>query len=249
MRRSAQLEGTQEAYDAYLEAYPEGPFATVFTQTLEQLRYTNADRMDNAEVWRAYLDQHPDGAHATEGRSRYERNRWADVLHENTPEAYDGFLAEFSGTSRESVLQRMRTSAAYIPNLRFENIETRQVNMGRNSYGDIETLQEEPLSGWGVFADVTNDGDQVLPVVKVRIDWLHPQDGTTAMASDIWYAAIPGFNNGRPSPPTIRPALAPGETRIFRYTRAEPPEGWEGQVALHVAKVTFERDEEEGEGE
>lgn len=72
--RQAQAEGTEAAYEAYLDAYPDGLNAAAAQHRLGALRedreWSRAERLGTPESYQRYLARHPDGRRAEVARER-----------------------------------------------------------------------------------------------------------------------------------------------------------------------------------
>jgi hypothetical protein len=83
--RQAESEGTDAAYLAYLETYPDGVNASVARDRLAALRedreWSRAERIGTPESYQRFLARHPEGARAAVARERL------GVFHEPPPPA------------------------------------------------------------------------------------------------------------------------------------------------------------------
>ena len=72
--RQAEAAGTEAAYQAYLEAYPDGLNARLAQSRLARLRedreWSRAERLGTPESYQRYLARHPDGRFAAVARER-----------------------------------------------------------------------------------------------------------------------------------------------------------------------------------
>lgn len=230
--RDAELADSPEAYEAFLQRYPDSPKAAELRQRVDTLRFLRAKAERTSAAMREYLALHPDGVHSEDARRQEDERSFAEAAAAGTADAWHGYLDSHPDGSRVEEARFAWGQITYIPKLSVGTPAVERVNMAEDPKG--------PLDGWGLVADITNTGDRPLRVVEVAIDYL--DRGGAVLQTDKWWAVAPDLG-AFPTPPGMRPALLPGQTRKLVWSTAEGPPGWaEGSFAVRVARVEFKKD-------
>ncbi|MCO4769281.1 MAG: hypothetical protein KDA24_04570 [Deltaproteobacteria bacterium] len=225
---AAQASGTPEAYEAFLEQYPNTPHAPILRTQIEDLRYHAAKDGEGPKGWREYLKHHPEGKHVKAAK-RHEDEASYDAAHGlRTAAAYQGYLDSHPTGRYVKQARAEMDELAYQENISIENYRVERVNLANDPKGD--------LNGWGLYADVTNNGERILIEVELKLEFTDPA-GKVIGDRTWWVAAEELF--GMPTPPRIKPPLRAGMTREFQFTTGEPPEGWVDTFTLRPTNLRF----------
>lgn len=234
----AEKANTPEAYEAFLQEYPNYAQADEVRVKIEELRYEDAWGSRNAGKLRAFLERYPDTEHAAKIRKKEDELAWQEADGTKTGAGYKSYLDLHPEGVWVDKATRLHTKFAYVDSITVSTPVVEKVNMAADPEG--------PLNGWGLNCDLTNVGDKRLRTVEMRIDYLKA-DGSIAK-SDKWWAVVQDLGP-LPVHPVQRPIMEPGETRPFRWTTAEVPPGWdEGKLAVRISDIRFAKVEAEEEG-
>jgi hypothetical protein len=94
--REAEAQGTQEAYKAFVERFPNHPLAVQAHARLAGLAWEAAERKNTRDAYAAFVAQYPKGARVAEAQTRIEGLAWASAKGQGTIEAYQRFLRDFT---------------------------------------------------------------------------------------------------------------------------------------------------------
>ncbi len=230
--RDAELMDNPDGYESFLAKYPDSPEAPRIRERIDELRFLHAKGAKSSQAMRDYLTHHPDGAHVDEARKLEDEIAYREAAHEHTPDAYVGYLDSHPDGGFVEEARFAHDQLTYLPKLDIGEITVEPINMARDPKG--------PMNGYEVTADVTNGGHRSLRTVEMAIDYLS-SDGK-AVKSDKWWAVAPDLG-GFPTPPEMKPTLHPKQSRQFKWTTAEVPDGAAaGKFGLRVTKVGFLKD-------
>ncbi len=225
----AEKANTPEAYEAFLQEYPNYADADAVRAMIEELRYEAAWESRSAEQLREFLARYPESEHAAKIREKEDELAWHEADHAQTGAAYKSYLDLHPEGVYLSEATRKHTKYAYVDSMTISAPVIERVNMAQDPEG--------PLNGWGLSCDLTNTGDKRLKTVEVGIDYLKA-DGSVAK-SDKWWAVVQDLGP-LPVRPVQRPIMEPGETRPFSWSTAEVPTGWEeGKLAVRITDIRF----------
>ena len=228
----AELVDSPEAYEAFLAEYPSSANAPDLRVRIDRLRFLRAKAAKSSAAMREYTTLHPDGAHVDEARRLEDELSFNEAAAAHTAEAYQAYTDSHPDGARVEEARFAGGQLTYIPYIKIGAIEVEPVNMANDPKG--------PLNGYGVKAELLNDGDQTLRVVEMAVDYLSASGRT--VKSDKWWAVAPDLG-GFPTPPAMKPALEPRGTRVFAWSTAEKPEGYaDGSFGLRVTKIEFLKD-------
>ncbi|MCP4867196.1 MAG: hypothetical protein GY898_00575 [Proteobacteria bacterium] len=225
----ADTDKTVEAYQAFLAEYPDSSHSAEVQGKIEGLRYDAAKDSRNPEVLRDFLTHHPDHEAAGRLAKREDEVAWQVASAAKTAEGYKSYIDFHPEGTQLEAAQAEYALYAYAGELTIADIAIAKVNMAQDPEG--------PLNGWGITANVTNPGDKRLKRVTMAIDSLGASGDV--VSTDTWYTVVQDLGP-MPVPPPLQTILEPGETKGFRFTTAEAPEGWaEGSFALRAVSVRF----------
>lgn len=228
----AEKANTPEAFEAFLQEYPDYGEADEVRAKIVELRYERAWESRNAGQLRDYLSKHPDGLHVDKVRKKEDELAWQEADWTKTGEAYKSYLDLHPEGAWIPEATALHTKFAYVDAMTISTPVIQEVNMAEDPEG--------PLNGWGLSCEITNTGDKRLRTVEVLIDYLKA-DGSVAK-SDKWWAVVQDLGP-LPVLPVMRPIMEPGETRPFGWSTAETPPGWEeGKLAIRISDVKFVRE-------
>ena len=147
-----------------------------------------------------------------------------------TAEALEAYLDGHPKGASVKTAKEQLDRIQYRARVGVADLRVERVNLGGNPEG--------PMDGWGVFANIVNEGRRTLSVIEIKIDLLDAT-GTASGPANTWWAVTPDLS-GYPTPEVMKEPLAPSATRAFRWTTGATPEGWSEKVALRVSEVRFE---------
>jgi len=228
--QDARLKDTPAAYEAFLQQHPDSAEAGALHQRIDELRFAAANKAGTAAALQEYLYLHPQGTSRAAALVAEEELAFSEAAAANTAEAVATYLSTHpkgaSVKDANSLLDRL----LYRERIGVQKVRIEKINMANNADG--------PLDGWAVLADVVNEGHRTVSLVEVHVDLLDPA-GKAAGPKNKWWAVAPDLG-GFPTPETMKPVLAPGDSRAFRWTTAAVPENWSQEVRLRVSEVRFE---------
>jgi len=225
---AAQAQGTPEGYEAFLEQYPNSVHADILRVQIEDLRYQAAKEGEGPEGWREYIKHHPDGKHKKAAKRHEDEASFMQADRERTTEAYQRYLDSHPDGKFVKKARAEMEELAYVAQISIENYRVEKVNLANDPKGD--------LNGWGLYADVTNNGKRIIIELEVRMDFLN--DAGEAIGDRTWWVVAEQLI-GMPTPPRIVPPLRAESSREFQFTTGEPPEGWNETFKLTVTNVRF----------
>lgn len=226
----ARLKDTPEAYETFLSEYPGSSESTALQQRIEELRFEAAVEEGTATAFQTYLSKHPQGANALQAKTAAEQAAFTEAAAAGTGAALEAYLEAYPKGASAETAKGLLDRILYRDRVGVHDLRVEQVNLGANPDG--------PLDGWGVFANIVNEGRRTLSLIEIKVDLLDATGAATA-PENTWWAVTPDLG-AYPTPEVMKPALAPGASRSFRWTTGAPPEGWSQKVALRVSEVRFE---------
>ncbi len=227
----ARMTDSPEAYEAFLQKYPDHEEAEWMRDRMEELRFVKAKEMGTSAALKEYIDSHPEGAQVEDARKLEDETSFKEAEAEATAQSYQYYLdAHPEGKFLEQARYE-HEEKVYLDKIGLENVRVEKVNLANDPEG--------PLNGWGVFADVKNNGPRNVVEVELLIHYLNKKG--ESIDTDKWWAVAKGLL-GMPTPPYIVPPLPEGEVRAFRWTTGDTKEHWAETVRLEITNLRFEDD-------
>ncbi len=226
--RKAQMEGTTEAYEAFLTKYPDSVYGESVRESIEDVRYNRAKESGESALWRAYIEAHPDGKHVKEARRTEDEVAFNEADTARTPASYQGYLDSHPAGEFVKTAHGELEELGYLSKVLIDNYRVDKVNLAQDPKG--------PLNGWAFLADVHNNGDRIIEEVKVELQFLG--EGGAVLDTREWWAVAPELM-GMPTPDRIVPPLRPENLREFLFTTGDTPEGWNETFKLEILNLRF----------
>jgi tetratricopeptide (TPR) repeat protein len=226
---------TIDAYEQYLQEYPEGRFVLQANSRLESL-YLDAARAEKSlESYDKYLERFPEGALRTKALEEREEFLFAWAKQENTADSWDTFRKEYpkAQKDRRSKAKRMVAVHAYLPSLDVAPIVMEQINLAEDPEG--------PLNGWGFTVDVTNNGDKTISSLSLTMEYLDG-DGRALEAKE-WPLVAPYWEV--PVREERKVPIKTGEMRPWEWSTGSVPDGWSRRTRVYVSRLKFLKPGEE----
>jgi formylglycine-generating enzyme required for sulfatase activity len=158
--KEAEEANTPAAYQAYLDDFPNGIFASEARQIVDELTSYNENRLweaatasDSIANYQAYLAEYPNGAYADDARRRIDEIQtareddadWAAAQRANTPEACRGYLDKWpQGRHREAAAACAQPPIANYVKPEMVFVKGGTFEMG-DVMGDDEYESEKPV--------------------------------------------------------------------------------------------------------
>lgn len=95
MFQKAQMTNTIEAYEQFLEKYPEGEYTFQAKSNIEKLSFKNAESKNTIESYNKYLSIYPEGEFTSQAKSSIENLIFTDAKNKNTIESYKDYLLKY----------------------------------------------------------------------------------------------------------------------------------------------------------
>ena len=226
---------TAEAYQGYLEQFPEGLSAADVKHRLDLVDYEAAEAAATPEAYQAYLEAHPDGRFADGARDEARKLSWAAAEEANSVDAMVAFKNEYGtgamGITADKRLEALRYAATSV---KIEELVVERVNIS----GD---RRAEP-NGHVIRAKFTNSGERSAKVMKLRV--VFKGEGGESVDRKTEFIATPSHPMGIPIAERLKAPFAPGEERMFEYLigddTAKP--NWKADaehVTVEVTEIEF----------
>lgn len=225
---AAQTNGSPEAYEAFLEQHPNSVHAQILRQQIEDLRYHAAKDGAGPEAWRAYLAHHPEGKHIKEATRYEDEASFEQADAARTKEGYQAYLDSHPTGKKVRRARAEMDELDYQDQVSVENLRVEAVNLANDPKGD--------MNGWGLYADVTNNGQRILTEVELLLEFT--DDAGKVLGTRTWWVVAEQLL-GIPTPPRIIPPLRAEQSREFQFTTGEAPEGWKDSFTLKVTNLRF----------
>jgi len=226
----ARLKDSPAAYEAFLQQYPESAEADGLRSRIDELRYREAVEAGTPAAYREYLARHPKGSSSEQAHLAEEQLSFSEAEAAGTAEALEAYLKAHPKGASEDAANSLLDRVLYRERIGIHELRTEQVNLANNPDG--------PLDGWAVVADVVNEGRRTVALVELHIDLLDAS-GKAEGQQNKWWAVAPDLG-AFPTPEALKPPLAPGATRAFRWTTGAVPQNWSQKVGLRVTDIRFE---------
>lgn len=226
----AQALGTIEAFEAYLEANPNGRYRIEAESQLETLYLDEARANPSLEAYDRYLERWPKGVlrdKAVEEREQY-LYEWAK--QNGKAAAWDRFLKEYprANDKRLREAKRRREVAGYVEHLAWTELTIEPANLAEDPDG--------PKDGFAFSMDVTNNGEKTIKDLRFTIDYLDKLDRT--LDSREWPVVAERWPV--PMEEEKKVPMKPGETRTWLWTSANPdPKYWANKARVTPSRIAF----------
>lgn len=221
---------TIEAYEAYLKDNPDSINQFAANKRLEELYFARGQQEGTRAAWEAYLQRFPEGNSRDTAVREVAVAAYSEAVKANTAEAYKAFLDDFPKADRW-LRARAEGRAA---NLDYGKLvvgppKVERVNMAEDPKG--------PLNGWGISAEVKNEGEQTLEYVAITLDYL-AADGHVVGTKDY---PLTSKHWNMPASELQQTPMKPGETRTWLWTEGDDTvaKDWAQAVNLTVTGLKF----------
>lgn len=204
---SASRLDTIEAYEEFLKADPDSAYKAPAEKRLEELYFERAEEQGTLAAYEAYMDRFPDGGpHYPQVLKKASAMAFSAALASGVP-AIEAYLEKYGkgdkvlGDRARGVVEAARYGKITVSEPRVE-----AVNLGEDPEG--------PKNGWGVSADVKNEGDAELAYVRLSVLW------TDAAGKEIGTRDYPltAERWAMPASELEQTPMKPGEQRTWKWT-------------------------------
>lgn len=217
---------TIEAYEAFLAKDPDGVYQSACEKRLEELYFERGQKEGTRAAWQAYVDRFPEGPNKDKARRELGFAVYSEAVKADTVEAYQAFLDGFAKGGDKWLVARAKGRIATLEygKVVLGDPKVERVNMAEDPKG--------PLNGWGISAEVTNDGDKSLEYVSITLEYL-ADDGHVLGAKD--YPLVSKTWSMPASDEQMRP-IKPKEKRTWVWTEGDErvSPDWHQKVKLTV---------------
>ena len=226
---TVQKADTLEAYEAYLEAHPNGTYSFQASGRLEDLYLIKAREDQSLEGYDVYFKRFPEGNLKSRAYAEQEALLFNRAKEVNTLEVWETYLKEYPHATKKKKkeAQRMIKVHGYADNLELSEPTLTQINLAEDPEG--------PLNGWGFQVMVTNTGDKTLATLHLTMVYLDDEGG--ALDFRDWPVVAPYWNT--PIEEERKVAMKPGDTRPWDWSSGDMPDGWSKRVRVYPSRVTF----------
>jgi hypothetical protein len=227
--QAAQEADSIEAYEAYLQANPEGRFSLQANSRLESLYLETAAQEKSLEAYDRYLERFPEGALHEKGLNERESFLFAWANEQNTAASWQRFLDEYpkGKKERKQKARRLIKVHEYLEHLDVSEAEMSQVNLAEDPEG--------PLDGWGFQVMVTNNGPKTIETMHLTIEYLG--DEGVVLGQREWGLVAPFWPT--PIEEERKVPMKPGDTRPWDWTTGSMPDGWAKRVRVYPSRIAF----------
>ncbi len=212
----AKAANTAEAYEAFIEQYPDGVNVSDAKVRLETLDWNAATEADTAEAYEQYLEKHPDGDHVTQARLEAPKLAWQNVEAAGDLAAVTAFIEKYGDTAYGKKAQERKALLEKLP----KHIEV----------GEPVLAEQEQGKPYVVTAEAENVGDVDIVHCNFRVSFF---DAEGAIVKTRKWLLVVEEQEGIDAPKELTEPLAPGKTKTFSYdfSKKEAGEGWAGDAA------------------
>jgi hypothetical protein len=233
--RQTQLNDQADAYEEFLEKYPDSDHAAEAIKRVEEQEYVVASELGTADAYRKYLESHPEGSNSDDAKLNHARLLFEEAKSEVSGAKMEEYLRRYPEGASAADATHYGKVYRYAEHIAISEATSRPVNLQNDPEG--------PLDGHGIYAKVTNNGDANISTCQIRIEWLSEAD--VVLLQRLWYVATPPLDM-YPTPEWMQVAMKPGETRDMDYEfgRSVKPDYWDGKVRLVVHDLVFEGEAE-----
>lgn len=244
----AEQANTIEAYEAFIEANPTSSDVMQAKLKLEELMLEKARASKSMEDYDAYLTYFKKFPTSKRKYAEIEDERknvlFDQATETNTVAAWEKFIEEYKVLSPKDarIAQQRLTVAKYVSNLQMDPIEKTQVNLNGDENG--------PLNGWEFSTRITNNGDQDIEALRIRISFLDVdglvvdrQDYTVIGCGDycqrMFVFEDPSYAESEPEIGRIKPPMKAKEARDFIVQTGNVPANWSKKVRTDFLSIKF----------
>lgn len=216
---------TIEAYEAFLAGEASGADKLMAETRLEELMVKKAEESHAIADYDAVLKRFPSSRKTKELQEGRANAAFALAEADGSVDAWKKFLAEndFADSALKKRAKSMVDVAEFSTVVAIGTPTVEKVNLAGDAAG--------PKDGWGVKADITNNGTVALEYANIELQFLDAAGKKLKAVS--WPVAAQSGPGGMPIEEAYTKPLAPAETRPWAYSTGEAPEGWaEGQIKL-----------------
>ena len=234
--RQAELTDAADTYREFLEKYPDSEYASEAIKRVEEQDYVRAADLGTAGAYGKYLEQHAEGSNADAARTNHARLLFEEAKEECSAPKMSQYLEMYPEGGSHMDARHYERVFEFAENIEIANIESRKVNLQGDPEGELD--------GWGIYAEVTNNGDRNLTTCQIRVEWL--SEVGVVLLKRLWYVATPRLDM-YPTAEWMQVPMPPGDMRAFSYEfgRQVKPDYWEGKVRLRVHDLRFEGEKSE----
>jgi len=208
--KNAEFANTAEAWEGFLEKYPDYEGAVDIRERIDGLRFTKTRKDHTLEAYESYLALHPGGKHKAEALAAIDLLHYEASVREASLAGFEKYLKMHPEGAYVDRAKDLQAKLAYLPLVTLGPATIERTNMANDPKG--------PLNGWSLKTEVTNTGDRTLRVVELHVDI----KGATGqiLKSDKWWAVAPDLSI-QAAAPSMRAPLQPGGVRTFEWTYAD----------------------------
>jgi len=222
-----------EGYEKYLEENPNSPKIDMAAGRLEGLYLEKARRDAKLESYDQYLRRYPEGRMLQKAQDERQRLLLAWAASTDTVESWSRFLKEYPKAKKKVTrrVNRRLNMAKHRDKLTLGPVKMEQVNMAEDPEG--------PLNGYGFWVDVTNGAKRAVTRLDLEISYLGPSG--KALGKKVWEVVHPGplHSDRTPMAKGFSTPIKAGDTRVWEWSDAEPPDGWTKKVTVKPVRITF----------
>ena len=243
----AKTVGTIEAYEGFLKENPDSTKAFEAKMALENLYVERARSTKSLDDYDSYLKRFYEDDHASMYDKIKEERRdvaFDQALESNDTDVMDAFIKRYKTSDPDltNKIRRAQKVAAYSSNLQATPLFQEQVNLQGDASG--------PLDGWMFSLEVTNNGDETIETLNLKIEFLDI-DGKVIKADDTTVVGIGEFKGREwlfesekklaenPQLRRQKPPFKAGETREWVYSTGDIPPSWAKQVKTRFSAIVF----------
>jgi hypothetical protein len=232
---------TIEAYEAYLKEHPDSTYKPQAEGRLASLMLEKARKEKTLEAYDAFLARFPNSSLVKDALKERKVLLWDWADEKDTVEAWQKYIDDYSkpdkeGGDRDGVKKAKRRlrMASHQKDLEIGPVEMEMVNLAEDPDG--------PLNGYGFYADVKNVGDKPITMLRMRIQYLDAEGKPVGSAE--WPLIASHLPGNLPIEEGFDKPLKPGESRTWRWTTGDLPDGWSKKTKLSAVDIRVEGEDE-----
>ena len=159
---AVQKADTIEAYETYIAENPDSRMMLQAKTRLEELYLKQAKESGTLEGYDAYLAKFPEGTYVEKAMTEREEFLYGWAKEQDSEEGWKKFLDEYprADKKRKKEARQAIAMAQYADKLGMTEPKIDRVNLAEDPEG-------EP-NGWGIWVDVTNNGEKVIEDLRLR---------------------------------------------------------------------------------
>lgn len=219
----AKAANTPEAYEAFLEQFPDGVNVADARSKLEVLDWNAAVEANTAEGYEAYLEKYTEGDHAVKAELEAPKLAWQEVEVAGDIASVKVFLEKYGTTAYAKKANDRIALLEKIP---------KHLEIGETKLEAQETGKPHLVS-----AECKNTGEVAIVHTNFRVSFFDAEG--TLVKTRRWLLVVEPVE-GVDAPKELVTPIEPGDTRTFSYdfSNKEAGEGWTGDVAqIHLEVV------------